>query len=99
MPEELSLEEQPLKTTKLNKIFAIFLDKLSYVVTKKFFREFALLITLYRQGLNELGWSKLEAKKIEVLNKNEEFCFVNNGEYAPEICNEFASELLPRYLG
>ena len=30
--------------------------------------------------------------------KTLKFCEVNNGEYAPEICNEFASELLPAYL-
>jgi hypothetical protein len=56
------------------------------------------LITLYRQGLNDLGWQKLEAKNLDIKGKNLEFCEVNNGEFAPEICNEFASELLPKYL-
>jgi len=27
-----------------------------------------------------------------------QYCEVNNGEYGPEICNEFASELLSNYL-
>ena len=99
MPEQLSNSQQPLKTTKLNKIFAIFLDKLSYLVTKRFFREFALLITLYRLGLNSLGWQKLKEKKnVSIIDDKQEFCQVNNGEYAPEICNEFASMLLPKYL-
>jgi hypothetical protein len=26
------------------------------------------------------------------------YCAENNGEYAPEICNEFAAELLQKYL-
>jgi hypothetical protein len=28
----------------------------------------------------------------------EKYCAVNNGEYAPEICNEFAADLLHKYL-
>ena len=30
--------------------------------------------------------------------KEIEYCAANNAEYAPEICNEFAAELLPKYL-
>jgi hypothetical protein len=87
----------------MNKIFAIFLDKLSKTVTKAFYKEFALLIALYRQALNEIGWDKLTKKlsDLSVLPENykeKEYCEVNNGEYAPEICNEFACELLPKYL-
>ena len=87
----------------MNQIFAIFLDKLSKTVTKEFYKEFALLVALYRQALNEIGWDKLK-KKLKDLSilpekfMEKEYCEVNNGEYAPEICNEFASELLPKYL-
>ena len=51
-----------LKTTKLNKIFAIFLYKLSKAVTKEFYKEYSLLVALYRKGLNEIGWKKIREK-------------------------------------
>ena len=47
----------------MNKIIAIFLHKLSKTVTKSFFKEFALLVTLYKKGLNYIGWDKLLIKQ------------------------------------
>ena len=62
-----------------------------------------IIITLYRKGLNHLGWTILlnkseskYGKSIIIPNNYEEleYCEINNGEYAPEICNEFAADLL-----
>ena len=93
-------ENSALKNTKLNRIFAVFLDELSRIVTKEYFIEFTILVLLYKRALNEIGWEKLKITRQnegaffnEELVK-EEYCETNNGEYAPEICNEFAADLL-----
>ena len=61
-----------------------------------------VLVLLYRKGLNTLCWDNF--KKSEDISKlpsnyqELEYCAINNAEYAPEICNEFAAKLLPLYL-
>ena len=58
IPEDYS-KQLGLKTTRLNRVFAIFLFKLAPAVTQEFYREFSLLLGLYRKALNEVGWEKL----------------------------------------
>ena len=44
-------------------IFADFLDKLSSVIKKEYFKEFTILVVLYKRALNEIGWEKLRQTK------------------------------------
>ncbi len=55
---------------------------------------------LFRECLNELGWSKkIESETIKIEDEpelkermeKEQFCLTNNAEHAPEICNEFVT--------
>ncbi len=85
---------------KIDEIFALYLFRLSNRVNEEYWKKSALpFVILFRECLNEYGWSKkfdLE-KEIENnpgLNKeieNKQFCIVNNAELAPEICNEFVT--------
>ena len=43
----------------MNMIIAIFLEKLSQVIKKPLYKEFVVLVCLYRKGLNERGWRKI----------------------------------------
>lgn len=85
----------------MNKIFAVFIYHIGRFLTPRFYREFVFFLMLYRKALNEIGWQI----KSEVLNqgipdseRRVEFCAINNGEYAPEICNDFITEKWPDYI-
>ena len=85
---------------KIDEIFALYLFRLSNRVNEEYWKKSALpFVILFRECLNEYGWSKkfdLE-KEIENnpgLNKeieNKQFCIVNNAELDHEICNEFVT--------
>ena len=59
IPEEYD-DEKAIKKTKLNRIFAIFIDNLSVKVHPTYTREISLLISLYQRCLNEIGGHKNE---------------------------------------
>ena len=81
-------------------IFADFLEQLRTVIRKEAFYEFAILVIFYKKALNEIGWEKLRETKLKDGKLFDEtlvtrkYCAENNGEFAPEICNEFAADLL-----
>jgi len=96
--------ETGLKKTNLNKIFAVFLYCIGRQLREDFYREFAFFLMMYRKALNEIGWIiKAEVTSLPVsdIEKRIEFCAINNGEYAPDICNDFItdkwSEYIPHY--
>jgi hypothetical protein len=90
-----------LKQTKLNKIFAIFLSQLAPHLTSEFYRELCLFIVLYRKTLNDIGWqvkANVTGKDNAPNSTKLEFCENNNGEYAPDVCNEFITDTMPNNL-
>lgn len=87
-----------IKQTPINKIIALYLNEVSRLLRVEFYRELVFFVLMYRKALNSNGWatkSKLEKKDFET---SKEFCEVQNGEYMPEICNEFITDLLPESL-
>jgi len=55
--------------------------------------------------LNKVGWNYLEQIKPELKQviqtfkeAQKDFCEINNGEYALEVCNQFIIDFLPVYL-
>jgi len=90
-----------LRKTKLNKIFAVFLYQMSQYIKEEFYRELCFFACMYRKSLNEMGWKTKGAvmqRAIESKEANQEFCEVNNGEFAPDICNDFITDSLPEYF-
>lgn len=56
---------------------------------------------MYRRALNELGWKVKEnvgQTFVPEGKKDSEFCANNNGEFAPEISNEFITERWSKYI-
>ncbi len=98
-PEEID-EDTGLKKTPLNRIFAIFIYLIGRHLKDRFYREFVFFLMMYRRALNELGWKIKENATqmfIPEIKKNNEFCGENNGEFAPEISNEFITEKWQKY--
>ena len=90
-----------LKKTRLNKIFAIFLIQMSPFIREEFYKELCFFVCMYRKSLNEVGWrtkSSVLGKHQDPKEQNSEYCEVNNGEFAPDICNDFITDLLPEYF-
>lgn len=85
-----------LKKTLMNKILAIFLYLVGKNVKKEFYKELAFFIVMYRKALNDIGWSK-KFEQTHILEKGGDYCASNNGEYAPEISNDFITEKWPEY--
>ena len=78
---------------------AIFILEMSQHLRKEFYQEFVFFILMYRRALNKVGWeTKAALLQRPQAKENIEFCETNNGEYIPEICNDFITDLLPEYL-
>jgi hypothetical protein len=99
-PEELD-KDSDLKITSMNKIFAFFAYIIGRHIREPFFKELVFFLMMYRKCMNELGWrKKCEIEDVpydEALEKNE-FCALNNGEYAPEFSNDFIIDKWPEYV-
>ena len=94
-------DESGLKKTKINKIFAIFIFVIGRHLKERFYREFVFFLMMYRRALNELGWKVKEGVGQTFLpegKRESEFCADNNGEFVPEISNEFITEKWDKYL-
>ena len=90
-----------LKKTNMNKVFAIFIYQIGRHLKPHFYKEFVFFLMMYRRALNEIGW----ALKGETLNtaipeheRRFEFCAVNTGEYASDVCNDFITDKWGEYL-
>jgi hypothetical protein len=98
-PEEVD-KDSDLKKTSMNKIFAFFAYIIGRHIREPFFKELVFFLMMYRKSLNEVGWKR----KQEILGSNPEddpsleFCAENNGEIAPEICNDFITDKWPEYV-
>lgn len=90
-------DETGLKKTSMNRIFAIFIYLIGRHLKERFYREFVFFLMMYRKALNELGWKVREASG-QAVTSNMEFCANNNGEFAPEISNDFITEKWPKYV-
>jgi len=94
-------KETGLKKSNMNKIFAIFIYCIGRRMTEEFYREFVFFLMMYRRALNEIGWIiKAETMKavIPEMERRVEYCTINNGEYAPDICNEFITDKWNEYV-
>jgi len=104
--EEIN-EDNQLKKTICDKVFAIFLLKISKHVTAECFKELCVFICLFRKTLNAKGWEikKQQIANLEkkdtlpvLLNEGTPFCETNTAEYALEISNDFIVDYFPRFL-
>lgn len=91
-------KDSDLKKTSVNKILANFLFMIGRHLTRDFYRELVFFLMMYRKALNELGWKKKSEWAGSEEKSSQEFCAVNNGEYAPDISNDFITEKWPLYL-
>lgn len=94
-------KETGLKKTTLNKIFAIFIYYIGRNLTQEFYVEFVFFLMMYRRALNEIGWlikSEVTSTQVSEVEKRSEYCAVNNGEFAPDICNDFITDKWAEYL-
>lgn len=97
--EEPLSSQTELKLTPINRIMAIFILEVSQYLRKEFYKEFVFFVLMYRRALNAIGW-ETRAKLLQrpAVKENRQFCETSNGEYMPEICNDFITDLLPEYL-
>ena len=76
-------------------IFALFLLDISKKVIPKFYRIMLIFIRFYRDCMNKLGWEILnQFKDLEDEPTYLDFCTVKNGEYLPQISNDFINFFL-----
>jgi len=99
-PEDLD-KDTGLKKTNMNKIFAVFIYCVGRRLTEEFYKEFIFFLMMYRRALNEDGWTiKAEVTQtpVSTTEKRVEYCTINNGEFALDICNDFITEKWNEYL-
>lgn len=106
--QEDTAEDTQLKRTICDKVFAIFLYRISRHVTAACFRELCVFVCLFRKTLNIKGW-EMKRQQIEKkdpgrevsaaeLQNNIPFCECNTAEFALEVSNDFIIEFFPKYL-
>ena len=92
----------------VDEIFALYLYKISQKVNEIFYKTVLTFVILFRECLNEIGWTKkIESEQIkleenpQIKNDSEtkQFCLYNNAEHAPEICNEFVTVFMENKRG
>lgn len=98
-------EENQLKKTVCDRVFAIFLYKISKHVSPDCFKELCVFICLFRKTLNMLGWNMIRMQqsgnnvsKIEIPETIIPFCENNTAEFALEISNDFIIDFFPKFL-
>lgn len=97
IPNDEVDKETELKKTNLNRILAIFIFSIGQHLKKDFYKEFVFFLMMYRKALNEIGWIK-KFEQTKVTEKGGEFCSQNNGEYAPDISNDFITDKWTEYF-
>lgn len=98
--EEIN-EETGVKKTPMNRIFAIFIYLIGRHLKESFYREFVFFLMMFRRALNELGWTVKERATgfmFPPQQKELDYCSFNNGEFAPEISNDFITEKWVKYI-
>jgi hypothetical protein len=97
--DEETDRDTDLKKTNLNKILAIFIYEIGRQLRKEFYKEFVFFVVMYRKALNEIGWrKKAESTNVSPTEMRSEYCATNNGEYAPDISNDFITDKWPEYI-
>lgn len=95
-----NLTENDRQIMLVDEIFAVYLWRTSQKINEAFYRTVLTYTILFRECLNDLGWSKKieseglkleEEPELKQRMEKEEFCLTNNAEHAPEICNEFVT--------
>jgi hypothetical protein len=95
-----NLSENDRQIMLVDEIFAVYLWRTSQKINEGFYRTVLTYTILFRECLNDLGWSKKieseglkleEEPELKQRMEKEEFCLTNNAEHAPEICNEFVT--------
>ena len=90
-----------LKKTTMNRIFAIFIYNVARNLKEPFYKELVFFLMMYRKALNEIGWAvkgSVKGTEYSEAERRNEYCAVNTGEYAPDICNDFITESWAEYL-
>jgi len=83
-------EKVSIGTMTCDRIFAHFLIYMQNTVCQEFLKSLAILIRYLRDCLNSNGWS-MPSRGVG----DDTYCARINGEYIPDICNEFITEYLP----
>jgi len=92
MQESLDSEENGMKKSGVDKIFAIFLIKVGKHLKPQYLKEIALFISIYRKSLIEIAVREHKEKNLELNIDN------LNAEFIIERSNEFILEFLPKLL-
>jgi len=92
----------------VDEIFAYYLYTISKKVNDGFYKTVLTYVILFRECLNEIGWSKkMESENIKLEDRPEykadmetkQYCLNNSAEHAPEICNEFVTVFMENKRG
>jgi hypothetical protein len=80
-------------------LFALFLIEISKMATSTLYKLMVIYIQAYRDCMNKIGWETLSNyKTLESEPTNLEYTIVKNGDYLPQICNDFLVDYLPSHL-
>jgi hypothetical protein len=97
-PSSFPLDLDPetnISRLPINKIFSLFLYKLSRLLTPEAYKELCLYMVLFRRTLNKYGWGLKGVNNIE--NKGE-FCEENSGDFILQVANEMLTKELKNFI-
>jgi hypothetical protein len=80
-------------------ILSLFLIETSKITTEQFYKSLVIFTRHYRDCMNKIGWEILQQYKgLDNEPTHFDYTSVKNGEYLPEVCNDFINIYLPSHL-
>jgi len=80
-----------------DEVFCEYLKEVAKVTNPDYFGIVVKFIILFRECLNEYGWSKFSSQQEIKEDSKEEYSKMNNPEFIPEISNELVLSYLPEH--
>ena len=89
-----NLTEMDREEMRVDEVLALYLYRLSGKVNAGYWKRTLLpFVILYRECLNEYGWSKKLGDDTDT-PVTQQFCLTNNADSAPDISNEFITAFM-----
>lgn len=92
------INEYSGKFLQCDRVFGLFCLYCTRIVSRDFYREIVLFLSLYREVLNDKGWEKFNsvAEPSHQRHTDEPFCVAQTAEFVPDLANSFITDYFPQ---
>lgn len=91
------INEYSGKFLQCDRVFGLFCLYCTRLVSKEFYKEIVLFLSLYREVLNDKGWEKFNAvaEATHQRHTEDQYCMAQTAEFVPDLANSFITDYFP----